>query len=321
MSASDRTRHAYLTDLVVRQEKPDPNRRTEVYDTGCPGLRLLIQPSGKLSWIMRFRRPVKSSNPKHVGGAVVKLTLGPYKSVASPARPEVGEAMTLGEARAVAMEINRRRAAGEDVYATERRKKLARTRPGAGDAIYNFEKAATDFVERYSRRKSEWGWEKTAALLGLRYPKDGGKPSIIEGRPCYVWRGHPVDAITRADVKALVDPMFAETPAMAHATFSALNSMFVWLMKDEAAIDASPLATIRRPEYKVKKDARVLSGDEIKKFWDATAAEDQPFRDGARVLLLTAQRRAEVRGAMGRTGQPDQPDRVDHPSPAHEGER
>ena len=55
-----------LTAAAVAKLKPAAVRR-EIADGGCPGLYLVIQPSGKKSWAMRFRRP---------SGKQGKLTLG-----------------------------------------------------------------------------------------------------------------------------------------------------------------------------------------------------------------------------------------------------
>jgi hypothetical protein len=58
-----------LTDLTVRQMKPDPNKRLEIPDPGKPGLYLLLQPSGHRSWAFRYRNKA---------GVQRKLNIGPF---------------------------------------------------------------------------------------------------------------------------------------------------------------------------------------------------------------------------------------------------
>ena len=58
-----------LTDLAVRQMKPDPNKRLEIPDPGKPGLYLLLLPSGHRSWAFRYRNKA---------GVQRKLNIGPF---------------------------------------------------------------------------------------------------------------------------------------------------------------------------------------------------------------------------------------------------
>jgi hypothetical protein len=55
-----------LTDAAVRKGKAAKDRR-EIADAACPGLYLVIQPSGAKSWALRYRRPE---------GRTAKLVLG-----------------------------------------------------------------------------------------------------------------------------------------------------------------------------------------------------------------------------------------------------
>jgi Arm DNA-binding domain len=59
-----------LTLITVAHAKPEQRDgkpvRTEIHDRGCPGLFLIIQPSGAKSWAFRYR----------VGGKSRKLTIG-----------------------------------------------------------------------------------------------------------------------------------------------------------------------------------------------------------------------------------------------------
>src|SRR5215471_6306034 len=49
-------RRRKLTALRIEQIRPDPRKRLEIPDPAVLGLYLIIQPSGKKSWAVRYRR-------------------------------------------------------------------------------------------------------------------------------------------------------------------------------------------------------------------------------------------------------------------------
>ncbi|MBY6119812.1 integrase arm-type DNA-binding domain-containing protein [Mameliella alba] len=69
-----------LTTKGIEAMKPDPDKRLEVPDPGCPGLYLIIQPSGSKGWAARYR----------FAGRSRKLTLGKW--------PRLGLADARGKA-------------------------------------------------------------------------------------------------------------------------------------------------------------------------------------------------------------------------------
>jgi hypothetical protein len=44
-----------LSVAAIERLKPHPTKRLEIPDTGKPGLYLVIQPSGRKSWAVRYR--------------------------------------------------------------------------------------------------------------------------------------------------------------------------------------------------------------------------------------------------------------------------
>ena len=62
-----------LTTIAVANAMPKATRR-EIPDPGCAGLHLVVQPSGKKSWAVRYR----------IRGQPKKLTLGPVASKEPP---------------------------------------------------------------------------------------------------------------------------------------------------------------------------------------------------------------------------------------------
>jgi Arm DNA-binding domain len=57
-----------LSAKFILSVKPDPTKTVEIPDGGAPGLRLAVFPTGRKSWIIRYRKP---------GGWHAKLTLRP----------------------------------------------------------------------------------------------------------------------------------------------------------------------------------------------------------------------------------------------------
>jgi integrase len=102
-----------LTDPAVKGAKPRRDKktgkliRTEVPDRGLPGLYLIVQPSGKKSWAVRYRHRRKP----------IKFTIGPY--------PLIGLAKAREKAREVLVEASE----GRDPQADKRRR-LAATPEG-----------------------------------------------------------------------------------------------------------------------------------------------------------------------------------------------
>ena len=112
-----------LTALKVEQAG-DPRKRVEIPDAGKPGLYLVIQPSRKKSWAVRYR----------FKGQAKKLTLDGFPS--------------LGTARKLAQEALDVVAEGSDPAAEKRAKKYADTSSDLFSAV------AADFVERHAKRNT-----------------------------------------------------------------------------------------------------------------------------------------------------------------------
>ncbi len=93
-----------LTAAAIQKYKPHADRR-EIADSKAQGLFLIIQPSGTMSWAVRLRKP---------DGRTAKVTLGPVDTgdEETSDEPVMGGALTLGQARQLAAEIDRKRARG-----------------------------------------------------------------------------------------------------------------------------------------------------------------------------------------------------------------
>ncbi len=135
-----------LTAIAAAKLRPEPTRR-EVPDAGTPGLRLTIHPTGKRTWVMRFRRP---GDKKHV-----KLTLGPFAEEEVEGELEIGKPLTLAGARQLAGEVNRKRALGQDPAAAHVAARAKRRENDRQEAANTFGSLARIYVEQRAKPKTK----------------------------------------------------------------------------------------------------------------------------------------------------------------------
>ena len=144
-----------LTAVAVKNHRPGKKRR-EIPDGGCPGLHLVVQPSGAKSWALRYRRPDKRT---------AKLVLGSVfeRDGNEPdTEPVIGGHLTLAAAHRLVAELRHQIAQGRDpgaTYMAERERRRAATLDRAANT---FSTAARDFVEQYASKKTR-RWEGTSA--------------------------------------------------------------------------------------------------------------------------------------------------------------
>src|SRR5713101_441779 len=104
-----------LTAISVQAYRPKA-KRLEIPDTGCTGLYLIVQPSGKKSWAMRFRRP---------DGRPAKMMLGRADDGVEPdSESTEGTPLTVLQAHELVAKIARERARGVDVIENRKTEKL-----------------------------------------------------------------------------------------------------------------------------------------------------------------------------------------------------
>ena len=154
-----------MTHRFVESVRPKA-ARTEYPDAGCPGLYLIVQPSGTRSWAFRFRH----------NGVNGKKTLG-----------RAGDGgLSLAAARAAAAAHRHRLEPHPGVTVVT--PVTGESGGGAGDKI---EKAVAAFFELHVRRKTR---ASTA-----RHTE-----SLFNGIVLPAWRGRTVGSIRRRDVIELV---------------------------------------------------------------------------------------------------------------------
>jgi integrase len=282
-----------LTAAAVRLAKPSRDRR-EISDGGCPGLNLIIQPSGAKSWALRFRRP---------DGRTAKLTLGSvfdHDGQAEPSTaPTIEGHLTLAAARRLVGELRHEIAQGRDPAAIHLADKRRRTAVAIENASNTFGAAALDYIEHYAKPRIR-RWREQAHLLGLR-PDD---LSVIPRSLVDRWGARPVTEIDGHDIHNIVDEVRQRgapglerradgpTESRARAMFSTLSRLFGRLLQ-QRRIEVNPCANVHHPEAAQARD-RVLTRDEIVRFWAATDKVGEPFGAALKLLLITGARLNEV---------------------------
>nr|WP_312014382.1 tyrosine-type recombinase/integrase [Bradyrhizobium sp. AUGA SZCCT0283] len=261
-------------------------------DSSVPGLYLVIYPSGKKSWALRFRRPADRRTSK--------LVLGSVSTVADDRRdpdPVVGGHLTLAGARRLAALLKHEIATGRDVAAEAQAKK----RSVALLAENTFSVAAADFITQHAKKKTR-RWQEQAKLLGLR--EVDGKLELIERGLAARWQDKPlgeidadlafrlIEEVRHKGVMGLKRNNDEPSEPRARAMHSALSKMFNWAL-EKRRVGQNPLDALKRPSAPKARD-RVLDDREITKLWRATGQVSKPFDAAVKLLLLTGCRLNEV---------------------------
>ncbi len=194
-----------------------------------------------------------------VGGRKRRHTIGNYPAV------KLAQARELGSASIRAAAIGRDPAAD---------KKQARSvRPGT------FAELARAYIERHAKQNKR-SWQEDEKKLELHI-----LPTWASRRP---------EAITRADVIALLDDVEKVAPVGANRVRALLSKIFSWAL-EKNLLTENPVAGTKALARESQRD-RVLSDAELAEVWGACDHLAAPAGDFVRVLILTGQRRSEVAG-------------------------
>ena len=175
-----------LTQIAITNLKPGPARR-ELPDGHTRGLFLIIQPTGKMAWAVRYRH----------NGRPRKYTVGDY--------PAIG----LKDARAAATRAHAAIANGADPAADKKTAKAAEraTRRQTSNTV---EKVIEDFLNLYAKSATR-DWKETGRLLA-----EFGA----------AWKGRPLQEISKVDIHRVLDAVVARgSPITANRKFSQLRKM------------------------------------------------------------------------------------------------
>lgn len=107
------------------------------------------------------------------------------------------------------------------------------------------------------------------------------------------WTGRHVHEITREDCRALLTQIEANHgPVMANRVLATVRSLYAWLIEQDR-VALNPASNVRSDTVEQQRD-RVLSDGELAAVWHACDGLSQIYTAYLRILILTAQRRAEV---------------------------
>ncbi|MPY75292.1 MAG: tyrosine-type recombinase/integrase [Alphaproteobacteria bacterium] len=246
-----------LTPKAVENAKPPKSGYLEIFDAAMPGMCLRITATGAKSYILTTR----------INGKQTRITVG---YAAGP------DAVSLSEARKLAEDAKDTAKAGKPVPRV-----LPRYADPAG--VMTFGTVAEDYIKREVPRLA----------------RGGETEAIIRRELLPTWRTIALPDLRRRHARELTDPMAEEKPAAAYKLHETYCRVLNWALghydADELGIDVSPFANLKPPVSK-KPRGRALKEAEIKTLWKAWTSIGYPFGDLQKLLLLTAQRRAEVSG-------------------------
>jgi len=242
-----------ITHRFVEAVRPKATR-TEYPDAGCPGLYLIVQPTGARSWAVRFRH----------NGVNGKKTLG-----------RAGDGgLSLAAARAAAAAHRHRlEARPTDVM-------LVPAVPGeSGGGGNSIETAVAAFLELHAYRKTRpstaWATERVFNRIILP-----------------AWRGRSIASIRKRDVIDLVEGVaISGRGYLANRTLGTLSKFFNWLVARDV-LAFSPVTGIEKPHQEEVRE-RTLTDAELRRLWLA-CEDGEPFGQALRVLMLTGARRNEI---------------------------
>ena len=243
-----------LTPKSIGAIKPT-DRRLERPDGLVAGLVLIVQPSGAMSWALRYR----------FAGKVCKLTLGRYS-------PDSVNGLSLKAARDKANEALESVARGEDPRRAKQEEKAARLEGRNKVEI---------LIDQFER----------SHLSKLR--SGGQVRQLLQRHVVPAWGWREVQTIKRRDVVDLLEDVAKKSGGVtANRLLAHIHKFMGWCLNREI-IDLNPASGVQKPAKEESRD-RVLSDEEIRLFWAACEEEGQPFGAIFKLLLLTGQRKSEI---------------------------
>ncbi len=143
--------------------------------------------------------------------------------------------------------------------------------------------------ERMTLARLVEDWDRLhLAHRSARYRKDATE--AME-RALKDWWNRPAERLQRRDVVSIVDRL---TPSVARALAAYGRACFGWAQR-RGSVPGNPFTELPVAPSNVQRD-RVLTDAEAVKVWKAAALDTTPYGPIVCLLLLTGQRRDEVRG-------------------------
>ncbi|MEJ1966503.1 MAG: tyrosine-type recombinase/integrase [Gammaproteobacteria bacterium] len=273
-----------------------PKKRYDVTVTNRKGLMVRVHPSGAISFRFRYKR----------NGEQRVMVLGEYGDTG----------LSLADANELHEQALRELEKGMDPIEERARRqgeaeKARREQAEAGtvaDLVEQFVHRRLR-AERWDAERRQWVRDpksktrprkrpdEAAALLGYRLPGQG-EPKRKNTVATLISKHGMEKArdLTKRQLVALLDEIVDRgAPVVANRIYALLKQLFEFgAAKD--LIPASPMAGIEAPGGEESSRKRKLTPDEIRTVWTKlhTAKMAEPTQLALKLLLVTAQRRAEV---------------------------
>ena len=237
---------------------PIKESRYDIREAGRPGFAVRVAPSGKKTFVFIYT----------FEGKKYRFTLGEYPGV------------SLADAHALHA-VARKKVKDGINPATEKKEARAaaevkkRQDPTVSDLI-------DLYIKRYAKPKKK-SWAEDERILNKDVKEQ--------------WGSRRASSIKRPEVVALLDSIVDRgAPIQANRTLAVLRTMFGFAVS-RGILENSP-CTFVKSVAKEKAKERVLSRDEIKRFWDelGSAPMTEAVKSALKVVLITAQRPGEVCG-------------------------
>jgi integrase len=244
-----------LTDFAIQNLKPKPHRY-EVPDGGCAGLYVIVQPSGRKSFCVRYRFGKGKRSAR-------KLTLEPGLSLAAARKLAAGAKFDVAQGGdpAVKKQMERRHAAGA----------AANTLAHVVGKYYQDPRVR---VLRSAAHSEAMLRRNVIPVLGSR----------------------PVSSIKRSELVTLCDELIVTRgERTADVTLGILGAVFNWwTLRDPTEEFRSPVVRgMSRYRPHQHRRSRVLDDDEVRALW-AAAGDLGIYGSLLKFLLVTGARRTEA---------------------------
>jgi integrase len=259
-----------LTAIAIANLKSRVHRY-EISDAGCQGLRVVVFPSRRKSFVLRYR----------FRGLQRKLTLGPcmieHNGEGEPAEaPEQDTPLSLAAARELAAKALRQAKSGNDPAAAKQQRKREQ-RAAEGDTLGNL-------AQEYLRR------------VGPRLRTVSQRKSDLDLICASVLGRVPLDQIKRGQFVRELDRIADDNgPVRSDRVLSALKTLLSWHAGRSDYVSVLGRGG-RRTSIRERARTRILDDAELLKVWIAAEQDTTPFGSFLRFTLLTATRRGESAG-------------------------
>lgn len=249
-----------------------------MWDSALPRFGVRIMPAGSRVYLVQYRAkdaPGEAANTR-------RITIGQHD----------GELWNVTKARAKARKFLAPVDLGRDPFAEQVAERVARSDAARVAA----EADALRVREAEARRRDSFEAVAEGFIdLCLKDTRSGHETArLLRTGPVKASAGRHIAEVRRADVADLLDHIRKRSTAAARLTYAALRALFGWCVERDLVV-ASPCDRLRAPPRPEPRD-RVLEDQKLRAIWEASESLGYPFGPIVRLLMLTAQRRAEVAG-------------------------